>query len=132
VAWDIAGYGRWLLWGVQAAGLVVTLRGAAVLDFRELSGLAAPRLATNDAPPTAPFKTTWPYGWVRHPIYAGWFLMLLPATPMTMTRLAFAGISCTYLLLAIPLEEATLRRTTGGAYAAYERTVRWRLLPRFY
>ena len=58
--------------------------------------------------------------------------MLLPATPMTMTRLTFAAISCAYLLLAIPLEEGTLRRTAGDAYRQYERQVPWRLLPGFY
>jgi protein-S-isoprenylcysteine O-methyltransferase Ste14 len=58
--------------------------------------------------------------------------MVLPATPMTMTRLTFAAISCAYLLIAIPLEERTLRRTSGDAYREYQDRVRWRLLPGFY
>lgn len=134
VAWTLNGAGRWLLWGLQAAGLIVTLRGAAVLNVRELAGLVA-QPGGDAAEPHATsfeFKTAWPYGWVRHPIYAGWFLLVLPSTPMTMTRLTFAAISCLYLLVAMPLEEATLRRTTGEAYARYQQQVRWRIFPWIY
>jgi protein-S-isoprenylcysteine O-methyltransferase Ste14 len=58
--------------------------------------------------------------------------MVLPATPMTMTRLVFAVVSCVYLFVAIPLEEATLRRLSAGSYDAYIKRVRWRLLPGIY
>jgi protein-S-isoprenylcysteine O-methyltransferase Ste14 len=51
---------------------------------------------------------------------------------MTGTRLVFALVSCAYLLIAIPLEERTLRRTTRGQYDEYTRLVRWRLVPGIY
>jgi protein-S-isoprenylcysteine O-methyltransferase Ste14 len=51
---------------------------------------------------------------------------------MTMTRLAFAVISCLYLILAIPLEERTLLRTAGTAYRDYMSRVKWRMLPGIY
>ena len=121
VAWEARGVFRWLLLALQAAGIVLTLRGAAVLDVRELAGLT--RAGGME------FKTAGPYGWVRHPIYSGWFLMVLAATPMTMTRLVFALVSCAYLVLAIPFEEGTLRRTSAGAYDAYMTRVRWKLIP---
>ena len=81
---------------------------------------------------SGPYKTTGPYGWVRHPIYSGWFLLVLAATPMTMTRLVFAVVSCAYLLFAIPFEERTLRAAGDGAYGRYMAQVRWRLLPGIY
>lgn len=124
VLWEVSGPGRWLLGGLQLFGVVVTLRGAAVLDVWELSGVSA-----GTSRPT--FRTSWPYGWVRHPIYLGWFLLVWPVDVMTMTRFVFAAVSSAYLVIAIPLEEGTLRRTTP-AYDAYRRTVRWRLVPWVY
>jgi protein-S-isoprenylcysteine O-methyltransferase Ste14 len=117
----------WVLRGLQAGGVVLTLGSAIVLDFRELSGL---RVRTSE-PPTE-FSTSGPYGWVRHPIYVGWFLFVWAASPMTMTRLIFALTSCLYLLIAIPLEERTIRTTSGGAYERYMTKVRWRLIPGVY
>jgi protein-S-isoprenylcysteine O-methyltransferase Ste14 len=78
------------------------------------------------------FKTDGPYGWVRHPIYVGWILLVFSVGTMTMTRFAFAAISTAYLLIAIPLEENTLRANAGRAYEDYMRRVPWRLIPRVY
>ena len=57
-----------------------------------------------------------PYGWVRHPIYSGWFLIVFAVPVMTLTRLVFAVTSSAYLLIAIPFEERSLRRSSQGAY----------------
>jgi protein-S-isoprenylcysteine O-methyltransferase Ste14 len=122
VVWNVAGVAAWGLWALQAAGVWLTLRSAGVLDVRELAGVSPVTRTTE-------FKTTGPYRWVRHPIYAAWFLMVLPTPGMTMTRLVFAGVSCAYLLLAIPLEERTMRTAPDGGYDRYMRTVRWRLVP---
>ncbi|MBI4886665.1 MAG: isoprenylcysteine carboxylmethyltransferase family protein [Acidobacteria bacterium] len=139
VAWQVDGTPVWGLRALQAAGIWLTLRSAAILDIRELAGLRRP----DDIRPPAPaggglqasateFKTTGPYGWVRHPIYTGWFLFVWAASPMTFTRLTFAAASCAYLLLAMPLEERTLRATSAGAYDRYAARVRRRLLPGVY
>jgi protein-S-isoprenylcysteine O-methyltransferase Ste14 len=58
--------------------------------------------------------------------------MVFGVPVMTATRLTFALVSSAYLLLAIPLEERTLRATTGGKYDEYIRLVRWRLIPGLY
>jgi protein-S-isoprenylcysteine O-methyltransferase Ste14 len=81
--------------------------------------------------PTAqtPFKTSGPYGWVRHPIYSGWFLFVFALPTMTMTQFIFAVTSSAYLLMAIPLEERSLRHSSAGAYDRYMQQVRWKLLP---
>ena len=131
IAWKAAPPGVWALWALQAAGLLLTLRSAVILDIRELTGIATP--ATEPAGNAGmEFKTTGPYGWVRHPIYSGWFLFVWSASPMTMTRLVFAAVSCVYLLVAIPFEERTMRAAAGDAYDRYAAQVRWRLLPGVY
>ena len=78
------------------------------------------------------FKTSGPYGYVRHPIYSGWFLMVFGAPTMTGTRLVFALVSCAYLLIAIPFEERSLRRASDGKYDDYMQRVPWKLVPRIY
>ena len=127
VAWNIEGPALWVMRTLQVAGVWLSLRSAAIIDIRALAGIRQPA-----ATGVTGFKTVGPYGWVRHPIYTGWFLIVWPASPMTMTRLVFAAVSCAYLLAAIPLEERSLRVTSAGAYDRYAATVRWKLLPGIY
>ena len=107
VAWRVDEPFVWVLRAVQAAGVWLTLRSAVALDIRDLAGL---RAAAGGA---IEFKTSGPYGWVRHPIYTGWFLMVFAASPMTMTRLVFAVVSCAYLIIAIPFEERSMPAARG-------------------
>jgi methanethiol S-methyltransferase len=125
-AWQLDGAAAWLLRATQFAGVWLTLRSAATLGVSRLSGLEP----VSDAP--AEFKATGPYGWVRHPIYTGWYLTLFAAPVMTMTRLEFAAISGLYLLLAIPFEERSLLASAGEGYRRYLRQVKWKLVPRIY
>jgi protein-S-isoprenylcysteine O-methyltransferase Ste14 len=131
VAWDAEGALGWTLLALQLFGVWLTLRSAAILDFRELAGI---KVADRKGPPheTMEFKQTGPYGWVRHPIYTGWFLIVWTAVPMTNTRLVFALVSCFYLLIAIPFEERSMRALPGGSYERYANAVRWKLLPRVF
>lgn len=129
VAWSASGGVVWTLRAVQGAALWLVLRSARVLDIWDLAGLRPLRPLRPDVLGPSEYKTTGPYGWVRHPIYAGWLLFVFAASPMTMTRLAFAVLSGAYLLIAIPFEERTMREAPGSAYERYRATVRWRLLP---
>ena len=120
------------LHAAQVLGVWLTLRSALMIDILELAGVR--QLGEGDRvlsePAGAPdFKTSGPYGWVRHPIYSGWFLLVFAVPDMTMTRFVFAMTSSLYLLIAIPLEERSLRRSSAGAYDRYMRDVRWKLLP---
>lgn len=126
-AWTASGAARWALTGVQLFALWLVIRSAAVIDVLELAGL---RPASPDAT-ARELSTRGPYGWVRHPLYLGWCLLVFATTPMTMTRLLFAVSSGAYILLAIPLEERTLR-SKGEAYRRYAARVRWRLVPGLY
>ena len=139
--WQPVAGGMWRIdepaavWPLRAAQLVavwLTLRSALMIDFLELAGLrqvddGGPVLLDPANQPV--FKISGPYGWVRHPIYAGWFLFVFAVPNMTMTRFVFAVTSSLYLLIAIPLEERSLRSSSAGAYERYMKQVRWKLLP---
>ena len=123
---------------IQAIGVWLTARSAARLDVLDLAGVR-PLLARGlQAPglqePTVhvPLATTGLYGFVRHPLYFAWTLLMFAAPHMTMTRLTFAVLSTGYLAIAIPLEERALVRVFGGQYREYQRTVRWRMIPGLY
>lgn len=116
---------RWLLYGVQLLGIVLTSRGAAVIDPLELSGIRQAEGASgNDT-----FKVVGPFRFIRHPIYLGWLLIVFGGPWMTMNRLVFGLVSSTYLILAIPWEERSLIAAFGDRYRAYQREVPWRIIP---
>jgi methanethiol S-methyltransferase len=124
----------WLLRAAQLVGVWLTLRSALMIDFLELAGFRqvtshdGGRVLLDPAKQTV-FKTSGPYGWVRHPIYAGWFVLVFSVPIMTTTRFVFAVTSSLYLLIAIPLEERSLLSSSAGAYEQYMKQVRWKLLP---
>ena len=72
------------------------------------------------------------YGFVRHPVYFAWVLLVCGAPSMTATRATFALVSALYLALAIPWEERSLTETFGARYEEYKRRVRWRMIPFLY
>jgi protein-S-isoprenylcysteine O-methyltransferase Ste14 len=125
-AWRLDGVWRWLGYGVQAAGLAITIAGARALDVLDLAGV---RQVTQTSSAHAALETGGVYGLVRHPVYFGWTLLVFGAPDMTYTRLVFAVVSTLYLVMAIPFEERSLAETFGPDYTAYRRKVRWRIFP---
>ena len=116
-------------YGVHVAGIVLTARGSARLDVLDLAGVRA----LSPAPSRQiPLQTGGVYGFVRHPVYFAWVLMVFGTPHMTMTRLTFAVVSTLYLAIAIPLEERGLLDLFGAEYREYQRRVRWRMLPGLY
>jgi protein-S-isoprenylcysteine O-methyltransferase Ste14 len=132
VVWQVPTPWSWALVAVQLFAVWLTLRSAAVIDGLELAGLRQVLEPRAQSPEPMEFKTDGPYGWVRHPIYLGWILLVFGVGAMTMTRFVFATISTSYLLLAIPLEERTIRANAGPAYDEYMRRVPRKLVPRVY
>ena len=129
-AWQVGPPGSLLFMAVQLAGVGLSIQGARQLDLLDLAGL---RQAAGQAARRGPgLVDRGLYGVVRHPIYFGWVLMVWPAAMMTGSRLTFAAVSTAYLLMAIPAEERTLRRTFGPDYDAYADRVRWRIVPYVY
>ena len=143
--WQPVGGVTWRATGALAAvldvlhiiGIVLAVGSAAIIDIWELAGIRQvyPGFRAKSPEPKAQspeFKTTGPYGLVRHPIYLGWFLIVFAVGTMTMTRFAFAVISSLYVLIAIPFEERSLLETTAGSYERYRQKVRFKLVPGVY
>jgi methanethiol S-methyltransferase len=123
----VAGY------AVQVIAVLLTARSSARLDVLDLAGVR-PFLTSraSAAPDHVPLVTTGLYGFVRHPLYFAWMLLVFAAPRMTMTRLTFAVLSTAYLAIAIPFEERALVRVFGAEYREYRRRVRWRMIPGAY
>lgn len=122
--WSLPAAARPVMLTLQLAGVLVIAAAARVIDVFELAGL---RVAASDH-----IQVRGPYRLVRHPIYLGFLLVVWCPTTMTGDRLWFAALSTLYLLLAIPFEERSLQRSLGPDYGAYQRRVRWRVIPGIY
>ena len=124
VAWATSGALFWILLAIQLIGVVLTLRSARVVGVWELAGVQQP-----DRTRPVEFRAAGPFAIVRHPIYLGWLLIVFATPVMTTSRLLFAVISSAYLVAAIPWEEASLLEAFPEQYGAYQRQLRWRLIP---
>ena len=123
VIWETRGPGL-ALYVAQAFGVALTLAAARIVGVWELAGVKQPDL-------TRPieFKADGPFAIVRHPIYLGWVLMVFATPVMTTSRLLFAVTSSAYLIAAIPFEERSLVEAFGEKYVAYQKQMKWRLIP---
>jgi len=142
MVWESNGALTVALLSLQVAGIVISVYSASLIDIWELAGvrqinsqLPSPNsqpLPTPNSQTVFEFKTFGPYGLVRHPIYLGWFFIVFAVGTMTMTRFVFAVVSCAYIVIAIPFEERSLRRSSGGAYDRYMQRVPRKLVPGLY
>jgi len=132
IVWEVGGAAAWVLYATRAAGIVLTLGAAAILDVWELAGTRPPRHAPGEHGGDATFTRRGPYGWVRHPIYAGWALVVFSVPAMTATQLVFATVSCGYLVVGMVFEERSLVAAAPEAYREYQRYVRWKVIPGIY
>ena len=123
VIWQVRGPGL-MLYIVQLFGVALTLRAAQIVGIWELAGVKQP-----DPRKAIEFRADGPFAIVRHPIYLGWVLMVFATPTMTTSRMLFAVVSTLYLIAAIPFEERSLLETHRDAYSAYQKQMRWRLIP---
>jgi methanethiol S-methyltransferase len=120
--YSLDGWRRVALAAVQIAGVWLIARAVAGIDPLELAGIREP-------PTQGGLQTAGPYGWVRHPLYLGWVIAVFGAADMTTDRLAFAGITTFYLVVAVFWEERSLVNSFGDEYRRYRQHVRWRIVP---
>jgi protein-S-isoprenylcysteine O-methyltransferase Ste14 len=133
VLYRLEGWAAAAGYGVQLAGILLTIRGSSAIDVLDLAGVRPVLDARlGHEPRHVPLETGGLYGVVRHPLYFAWTLFVFGAPHMTATRFTFAAISTAYLALAIPFEERSLVDVFGDDYRRYRQRVRWRMLPGIY
>jgi protein-S-isoprenylcysteine O-methyltransferase Ste14 len=131
--WDVPGTLGRAIYLVPIAGVVLSTWSAVMLETADLAGVNQ-FMRRPSSPPDPPLdvRSDGPYGFVRHPIYFAWLLVVWVVPHMNGTRLSFAIISSLYLAVAIPFEERSLVAHFGPKYTRYQQQVRWRMLPPIY
>jgi len=116
--------GAAVLWGLFAAGSLMTLVSTWLIDHFELFGLRQvhAKLTGRDVP-AAEFRTPLLYRHVRHPLYAGLLISLWAVPIMTAGRLLFAAGLSAYILVGIAFEERDLLQQFGERYRTYRAQV---------
>lgn len=124
--WAWPGWWRLLPWLVQACGVGLIIWGSWVVGHAMLLGLPQLRaIEAGQQEPQAEFTALPPYAYVRHPINAGFLLVLVGMPVMSLDLLLMAVVLGGWILLSAPFEERDLEIEFDG-YAAYrERTPRW-------
>lgn len=119
-----AGWLRTLLWCAYGAGLMLALLSTFMVDHFDLLGLRQVWLAFRGRAYTpTPFKVSWLYRYVRHPLYTGFFLAFWATPDMSVGHALFAGGMTVYVLVAVRYEERDLVDALGPDYARYQREV---------
>jgi len=105
-------------------GWAMTLASTFLIDHFDLFGLRQVALFVRGVPYTpVPFKQSWIYKRVRHPLMAS-FLIAFWATPrMTVGHFVFALGMTIYILVGVWFEERDLVKWHGAAYGDYRKRV---------
>ena len=132
VIWDVLHpAGRWLLWGLFAAGWLLIPAVSLMINHFDLFGTRQVWLYLRGRPYTSlVFRTPWLYKHMRHPLYVGWALAFWATPTMTLGHLIFSGAMTLYMAIATRIEERDLVRHYGDKYRAYQRRVGM-YIPRF-
>jgi len=123
--WNVqAAWAQSVIWGTYLFGIVLLFASTFVINHFDLFGLRQIFLNLRNQPYTyLPFKVTFFYRFVRHPLYVGWFLIFWATPHMTVGHLLLAIGMSAYILIAIRYEERDLVRFHGEAYRTYQRKV---------
>ena len=113
-----------LLWALFWSGWVLVLLSTYMIDHFDLFGLKQVYLnyrGREHIPP--PFKVSWLYTNVRHPMMLGLIIAFWAIPTMTLGHFIFAAGFTGYILYAIQLEERDLETSLGDDYTRYRRRV---------
>ncbi len=125
VIWEAQStWGQYLGYGVLFSGIVIVLLATFIIDHFDLFGLRQVWLnLTQRAYRHPPFKVTYFYKFVRHPLYVGWILSFWGTPRMTTGHLLFAIGMTAYIMIAIRYEERDLATFLGDPYVQYKKKV---------
>ena len=123
VVWDVTNpVGRWLLWGLFAAGWLAVPAVTLLINHFDLFGTRQVWLNFRAKAYTSlPFRTPLAYRFVRHPLYVGWTLAFCATPTMTAAHALFAGALVLYMVIATIFEERDLVAHFGDEYRDYQR-----------
>jgi protein-S-isoprenylcysteine O-methyltransferase Ste14 len=132
VIWEAeAAWARYLAWAVFFGGFGIVLLSTFIIDHFDLFGLRQVWLNFRQKTYThPPFKVTFFYKFIRHPLYVGWIMAFWGTPRMTLGHLMLAVGMTAYILIAIRYEERDLVQILGDDYAQYREKVPM-LIPRF-
>jgi protein-S-isoprenylcysteine O-methyltransferase Ste14 len=118
------------LWVVFAGGVLLVLLSTFIIDHFDLFGLRQVYLnLMQRAYVHQPFKVTYLYKFIRHPLYLGLLLAFWATPDMTLGHLVFALGMSAYVFIGIRFEERDLETILGDDYRRYRERVPM-LLPR--
>jgi len=125
VMWDIHNpVGRWLMWGLFAAGLLMVPAVSLLISHFDLFGTRQVWLHLQGKEYTSlPFRTPSIYSQIRHPLYVGWMISFWAIPTMTAGHMLFAAVMTAYMMIAVIFEERNLVEHFGAEYEEYRRRV---------
>ncbi|MDH5436452.1 MAG: isoprenylcysteine carboxylmethyltransferase family protein [Gammaproteobacteria bacterium] len=116
--------GQIALYALFGLGWSILFLASFLINHFELFGLQQVwHELRNKAAKDAQFKTPFLYKMVRHPIYLGWIIGVWATPIMTVTHLAFAVLTTTYIFIGVYFEERDLVKELGMDYVDYKRQV---------
>ncbi|MBI5441566.1 MAG: isoprenylcysteine carboxylmethyltransferase family protein [Deltaproteobacteria bacterium] len=135
VVWLIAAVGAYLPLGLRPTSLSMFPGadwGVAVGTAMQMAGLLSLNRSFAIVPALRKIKTGGLYRWVRHPIYASYFLLHTSyvAGNLSLRNVAIWLLVSILLIVRLHLEEEHL--SADPAYLEYRSRVRWRLFPFLY
>jgi len=133
VVWDVQNdLGKYLLWGLFAAGWLLVPAASLMINHFDLFGTRQVWIYLRGRKYTPlQFRTPMLYKYIRHPLYVGWAMAFWATPTMTIGHLLFAGVLTLYMVLAALVEERDLVHFLGSQYQEYQRRVP-RFVPRLF
>ena len=125
IVWNVENeLGRNVLWALFALGWAIVLISTFLINHFDLFGLRQVYLYMRGTRYTElPFRLTFFYRIVRHPLLLGFLIAFWSTPTMTTGHLLFTLATTAYILIAIQLEERDLVRFHGQAYVEYRKRV---------